>query len=121
MDDLTLNVITGREATEIIGGDTVIAPVPDRFYVDVEGTPALDVRRVGREIRQLAEEQATALGEVLHHATFVLTTDRATVQSHGNMHPGCEECEAGVRKALRQLDEQPSHELLVGQLFWAAS
>lgn len=121
MDDLKLNVITGREAVEIIGGDTVIVPVPDRFYVEVEGAPALDVRRVGREIRQLAEEQASSLGEVLHHAEFVLTTDRATVESHGNMHPGCAECEAGVRNALRALDEKPGHELLVGQLFWAAS
>lgn len=119
MDDLKFNVHTELHDAEIAGGDGLVARVPDGFYVTMDGEKALDLRRVGPALRTLAMEQAANLGEDLHHAEFVLTTDPATVESHGNMHPGCPECEAGVRAALRALRANPEQEFLVGQLFWA--
>jgi len=120
MDAMTFRVHTDLADRKVDGGDTTIVRVPERFYVDVGGQKALNVRLVGRQLRQLAEEQAAALGEKLHHAEFVITTDPAIVQSHGNMHPGCDTCETGIATALGVLRQNPAQELLVGQLFWAS-
>lgn len=91
------------------GGDTVIA-----FTAGVVSATLL---------RDLAEDMAERVGCRLHHADFVLTTDPDIVRRYGvfPQHDGCEECEAGVRRALAALAERPDQPLLVGRLHWAAT
>lgn len=106
--------VDGMSDHEISGFDTTILVMPKQFYV----AGALAVIQFGRFLRELANQQAADLGERLHHADFVITTDPAVVQSRGSMHD-CDECRAGVQQALRILRENPKEELIIGQLYWA--
>lgn len=101
------------------GMDTLIATMPEGFYVEiVRGDRALKIQQFAEWLRKLSEAQAANLGEELHHADYVITTNPATVQARGAMHD-CETCRSGVRMALRKLRENPERELLVGALYWA--
>lgn len=117
-DQLTFSIRTGLESRPIIGTDTTILHVPKQFWVDIQGRPTLAAQPFLRWLRELATKQAGDLGEALHHAEFVITKDPAAVESMGNLHD-CDECRAATRQALRFLRENPTEELLVGQLWWA--
>jgi hypothetical protein len=113
-----LSVRTGREYREISGMDTAIAAMPDEFYIDVEGERTLMIQPFMQMVRKLSEKMATDIGEELHHADWIITTDPAVVQAKGSMHD-CDVCRAGVRAALRSLRVYPDKELMVGALYWA--
>jgi hypothetical protein len=99
--------------------DTCIATMPKQFTADVgDGEHAVLLPQLVRFLRPMFEEFATNLGEELHHAEFVITTDPSTVQAKGSMHD-CDECRAGVRRALRALKQHPDRELIVAALYWA--
>lgn len=118
MTDWTLTV-AGLTDHEIGGTDTTILALPEGFYVELEKHGrALLVQPLSRFLSSLANKQAADLGERLHHAEFVLTNDPSVIESRGSVHD-CEECRAGVKRALRFLKEHPEHEMIVGQLFWA--
>jgi len=119
LEDVTLTVLTDLHDRRITGGDSVIASVPDAMLVPVDGGHALDLSAARAVLRNVAELSAAAVNEPLHHADFVITSDPAVVESHGNMHPGCEECGAGVRAAKRMLRTDPTLRVIVGQCFWA--
>ena len=118
MSEPEFRIATGRERRPISGMDTVIATVREDLYAEVGGQRTLLMRPFARALRGLAEKSARDLGEVLHHAEFVITSSPTTVQARGSMHD-CDSCRAGVRRALRALREQPDTELLVGALYWA--
>jgi hypothetical protein len=102
----------------VTGADTIIATMPQAFYVELGDGPTLVMQPFARWLRQLSEAQASSLGEQLHHAEFVITTSPSVVQARGSMHD-CDECRAGVQAALRSLRDHPDQELLVGALYWA--
>lgn len=120
MSEPEIHIRTDLESRPVSGMDTLIATMPEGFYVEfgVPGDRALKIQQFGVWLRKLSESQAKSLGEELHHADFVITTSPATVQARGAMHD-CETCRSGVRMALRKLREQPDRELLVGALYWA--
>lgn len=111
-------VATGRESRPIVGMDTLIAVMRNDFYIEINGQRTLLVGPFGKSLRQLSEASAWNLGEVLHHAEFVITTSPSTVQARGLMHD-CDSCRDGVRRALQKLNESPETEMLVGSLYWA--
>lgn len=113
-----LNIHTERAGRSVIGADTTILSMPPHFIVDIGQGPTLVADALGKFLRNLAEKQATDLGEELHHANFVVTKDPATVEALGSMHD-CEQCRAGVQEALRRLRDEPETDMIVGQLFWA--
>jgi hypothetical protein len=108
---------TGRRG-EPTGFDSAIALVPERWYVTVNGKRSLLAQLAGRDLRELSEEQARSIGEVLHHASWILTGDPDEVRRFGMMHD-CAACRAGVDQALAYLSEYPGAEVAVGQLHWA--
>jgi hypothetical protein len=120
MAEPTFSVMTDRIDRPVAGVDTTILTMPTQFYVTIgDGPPALAVRQFIKAMRDLAEGQAAALGEELHHAEFVITADPVVVEARGALHD-CEDCRAGVRRALRSLRENPGQEMVVGTLYWAA-
>lgn len=103
----------------ISGKDSIIAEVPDRLYVTHAGRRVIVVQLLGRVLRRLAEESATSIGEVLHHAEFVITDDAAKVEELGMCgRPYCARCRASVDQALACLAAK-KEPLLVGTLYWA--
>jgi len=118
---LPYHVRTTVEHRPVTGSDSAIITVPDRLYVRVgDGPAALDVRALGRLLRQVSEEFARSIGETLHHADWTITDDPATVEEVG-MHgrPDCVKCRASVDQALAYLAEDQTRTLLVGALYWA--
>lgn len=109
-----MTIHTERSERAIIGGDTTILSLPEEYVL----LGALDIVLLSRMLRTLAEQQAADLGDELHHADFVVTTDPDLVAERGIMHD-CDECRAGVETALRWLQEEPNGYLVVGQLWWA--
>jgi hypothetical protein len=119
MSEPEYHVRTERWGRAVSGMDTMIATMPKTFYAPgPDGAPALMVRVFGHWLRLIAEKMAADIGEELHHADFVITTEPSVVQARGSMHD-CPTCRAGVRRALRSLRENPATELLVGALYWA--
>ncbi len=115
------HVRTLVEKRLVTGADSCIATVPPGLYVKVgDGPPALDVRKLGRSLRSLSNDLAADIGEVLHHADWVITDDPAVVEEVG-MHgrPDCGKCRASVDQALAMLAHR-REKLLVGALYWAA-
>jgi hypothetical protein len=103
---------------EPAGYDSSIITVPADWYATADGTKALLVKAVGAFLRELSERQAADLGETLHHADWVITSDPAEVRTRGLAH-GCPSCHAGVDEALVYLRASPGNEVAVGLLFWA--
>ena len=125
---ISISIVTGREHRPVTGGDTTILAVPPRFYIDTSELgpeldigPALSMRSLSSFLRDLAERQASDLGDELHHAEFVVTRDPDVVQAKGVLddHRGCPECEDGLAAALKYMLGHPDTDMLVGQLFWA--
>lgn len=116
MDDFEFSIITplGLADAQIVGLDTMIAVVPDVYIVD----GVINVTGLERLLRDQSEQAARNLGEYLHHADFVLTTDPVTVEKKGAVHD-CDVCREGVLRALQHLRENPTVDLAVGTLYWA--
>jgi hypothetical protein len=117
-DPLRLRIRTRDEAGDPAGYDSSIIRVPEAWYADLGQGRALVVQLAGRQLRQISEQQATDLGEILHHADWTITSDPAEVKTLGLMHD-CPACRAGVDQALAYLRENPDGEVAVGQLWWA--
>lgn len=123
--ETTITVQTHRAKQKIIGYDTTILPMPERFYVGVpEGTlggrtTGLDLQRFSMWLHRVADKMASDIGEILHHAEFIVTTSVTTVEVLGRMHD-CDTCREGVRNAVTIMHEHPGTEMIVGQLYWAA-
>jgi hypothetical protein len=96
-----------------------MAVMREEFYYEFDGEKVLMIQPFMRSMRRLCEEFAESLGEELHHAEIVITTNPSVVQAKGSMHD-CDKCRAAVRKALRMLRVNPDQELIVGVLYWAA-
>jgi hypothetical protein len=117
---LVFQVRTSAEDRPVAGADSCIMTVPDGVLLpSPSGEPAVNVRALGRVLRQTSEELAASIGEVLHHATWQITKDPQVVEEVG-MHgrPDCGRCRAGVDQALAHLANNGA-ELLVGVLYWA--
>ncbi len=109
---------TPQEGREVVGMDSTILTVPPWDWRARNGQRWLDAPRLAVFLREVAERQASALGEKLHHAEFVVTPDPAVVEEWGMVH-GCEECRRGTDEALRMLAQDPTQSLVVGMLYWA--
>jgi hypothetical protein len=70
------------------------------------------------DLRTVSERLAANIGEILHHASWVITGDPELVRTLGMMHD-CATCRAGVANALDYLAGEPGREVAVGQLWWA--
>ncbi len=104
----------------VTGSDSCILVVPDDVYVRTtpDAEPALNVRAVHAVLRQVGDDAAARLGEQLHHAEWVITSDPELVEKLGIHSPGCLTCRAGVDQALAHL-AAGGGPLLVGTLYWA--
>jgi hypothetical protein len=113
-------VLMGESDRNVSGRDTVIATLDhDALYATINGTDTLLVTRFSRLIQAMAEMRAgEAVGEVLHHGDFFITTDAERVRELGMLHD-CEDCRAGVDRALASLAEHPGADVVIGQLYWA--
>lgn len=119
LDDIKFVVATGREGRPIAGLDTVIAPAPDGLYATVEGKRAIVARRLHPLLRNLSEDGAAKVGEELHHAEWIITTDPDVVQTTAITSHDCVTCRAGADQAAAFMKEHPGAEILVGVLYWA--
>jgi hypothetical protein len=117
-EDLHIDVVVGDGEYDDDDGDTVIAVMPDDFYVEVEGKRSVMFQPLARALREIGESSAEGLGRRLHHGEFWITTNPDTVREKGLMHTDCEECHVGVIRALAGLAAHPDRELIVGRLFW---
>ena len=114
-------VSTGREHHPVIGGDSAILKVPLEFYVGVsDSKPGLAAVPFTDFLRQFAEAEAKAVGEELHHAEFVVTTDPEVVQELGILHD-CADCRDSVRAILGFMASNQGRQVVVGHLFWAGA
>lgn len=105
----------GRPAA---GLDSCIISAPEQTYtVTADGTWLLHVKTLGKVLRQVSEDSAEQVGEKLHHADWVLTTDPAVIRGV-NVHD-CPRCRAGTDQALAALAAHPTVPLLAGVLYWA--
>lgn len=116
--DIEFSVQTAQSMSgkKIIGMDTTIFVLPKAMML--EGVIVMNW--VGQLARALSEKQAADLGEVVHHADFVVTTDPSVVQARGIMHD-CDACRDALRKAHRTLRETPDWPLVIGSLYWSES
>lgn len=111
-------VIRTRAAGEPSGFDSAIVRAMPGWFAVVNGERAFLAQRAGRDLRYASERLAANIGELLHHADWVITSDPDQVRVLGLMHD-CASCRAGVDQALALLAEHPDAELAVGQLWWA--
>jgi hypothetical protein len=112
-------VRTLREDRPVDGSDSCVADLPDGLYVRLPGQePMLDLRILGRVLRQLSEQQAERLGTLLHHAEWVITSDPAVVEQRVLHDEACAQCRADADQALAHL-AAVGGPLLVGTLYWA--
>ena len=100
------------------GFDSAIIVVPDRWYATVAGERVFLAQLASRDLREVSERCAASIGEILHHAEWVITGDPAQVTTLGLMHD-CASCRAGVDQATAYLRDNPGGEVAVGQLWWA--
>lgn len=104
----------------VAGSDTCIIRIPDLIYRRVDGgPPVILVAVLGRLIREVSTVEATKIGEVLHHADWIITGDPARVREISSHHAGCVTCTAMGDQALAYLADHPGSELLCGRLYWA--
>lgn len=98
------------------GGDSMVASVPS---LDM-GTllPHALHASLLPLVTKLSYEGADKVGEILHHADWIISNSPADVEQAGNVH-NCTSCRAQVDQALTYLRENPNRYLLVGMLHWA--
>lgn len=101
---------------EAMQADCTIARVGRDWYIG----HALNLRKVGRLLRDISEVVAGNLGEVLHHADWTITSDPDEVRrlSLPGEHASCQTCIRGTEAALDWLDQEPGNEVAVGQMWW---
>lgn len=116
---MTLAVSTGREHRPVDGGDTTYFPMPQGYYVDVDGQPALAMVQFLRFVRDVAEATAVRLGEELHHADFWVTSSPEVVKEKGTWHD-CSECDESMARVMAHRATNPDIEMVVGRLYWVA-
>jgi hypothetical protein len=117
VEPLKLQIRT-RARGEPAGFDSAITGVPDRWYVTLTGERVFLAQQAGADLRTVSERLAANIGEILHHASWVITGDPELVRTLGMMHD-CATCRAGVANALDYLAGEPGREVAVGQLWWA--
>lgn len=116
-------VRTTADDRPVAGADSCIAGVPDTVYLERDvpelSAGTLNVALLGRMLRQLSHDMATNIGEMLHHADWVITDEPQVVEEVG-MHgrPDCGRCRSSVDQALAVLADK-REPLLVGVLYWA--
>jgi len=110
-------VATGREDRPVTGFDSMIAGLPPAL-VRFAAQETYPVWLLEKTLRRLSEMGASGLGETLHHADWVITTDPQVVEEKGMTH-GCPSCRSGTDLALASLRDHPDQPLLVGLLYWA--
>lgn len=116
----SITVDTGRGDRPVDGGDTTMFAMPEDAYVDLgDGKPTLRLQAFSRMIREVAEDQATALGRELHHADFWISTDPEFVREKGTWHD-CQVCRDGMVRAMDMMAANPRIEMVVGRLYWTA-
>lgn len=115
--EMVIHVFTSLMIRPISGRDTMIAVCPPELYAADRQTPSIDPGLV-KLLTKMSHAGAANLGEELHHADWVITSDPATVQQRGLAHD-CARCRAGLDQAMAYLKEHPTANLLVGLLFWA--
>lgn len=109
-------VHTSSKVGDVGSADSCMATVPAGVLAD----GALDVRQLGRALRDLTERQARLMGARLHHADWTVTRDPAVIQAIGRcVHPDCVRCVAETDQALAYLAEEPGRALIAGVLYWA--
>jgi hypothetical protein len=114
--------IVGPDTMPGVGGfDSMLLPVPARWYGEMrDGSGRVLLGPiVGKELRELSETGAGGVGEQLHHADWVITSDPAQVEQIGMTHD-CAYCRAGTDKALAWLADHPGGEIAAGLLYWRA-
>ena len=118
---IPISVSTDRQHRPVIGGDSAILKVPLEFYVEVgDSKPGLAVAPFTDYLREFAEAEAARVGEELHHADFVVTTDPEVVQELGSLHD-CADCRQSVTATVTFMASNPDREIVVGRLFWAGA
>lgn len=120
MIGVKFEVHTELEARTVTGKDSMIIAAPkELFGRDADGKPLLALGMVSSFLRKASLDGSGRLGELLHHAEWVLTDDPEVVRSVGLSH-GCPTCVAGTDQALAYLKANPGRELLAGMLYWAS-
>lgn len=115
---LKLSILTG-ERGEPSGFDSAIIGLHDEVYAALPGGGRVFLAAgLAAVLREVSGQLAAGLGERLHHAEWVITSDPEQVRALGLMHD-CASCRAGVDQALALLRERPDAELAVGRLWWA--
>lgn len=112
-------IVTGREERPVAGVDSMIVGMPPAL-VQLGPREAYPAQVLNTVFRSLSESSAARLGETLHHAEWVITTDPATVEKIGMTHD-CPVCRAMTDRALARLSEVPDKPLLAGLLYWAGT
>jgi hypothetical protein len=97
--------------------DSMMTTVPDSWYTTGPAGRVLDlaVARVG--LRRLSVRGGLRIGEILHHAVWVITGDPAALAEVG--HPGhCATCLSSMDQAAAYLRDHPGREVAAGTLYW---
>src|SRR4051794_29273800 len=94
-----IKVTTDRGERPVSGFDSVIVKAPGWMYIELGSRRALNGSQLAKYLRDISEQQAKAIGEELHHANWVVTSDPNTVRTKGMLHD-CAACRAGVDQAL---------------------
>lgn len=97
----------------------MIVRCPSAVYVTDDGEKVLSMPALRVLLRVLSHSSAENLGEQLHHADWILTSDPAEIEARGLQLHDCPACHAGVQRAHAALREDPTMEILVGLLYWA--
>lgn len=116
--DYTFEVMTSLMDRPVSGLDSMIIAAPPEVFTEVDGQRVISMPDIIELIGTCSEMGARNLGERLHHAHWVLTTDPEVVASKGLAHD-CTSCRAGLDQSLARLREFPEEELFVGTLYWA--
>lgn len=104
---------------KVSGSDACIITIPSNVFVTLSGDrPAVDLEALGHVLRHVSHDQAVAMGEILHHADWVITSEPAVIEEWGICQSKCDGCRVAVDKVLLDLIVNPQ-QLLVGRLYWA--
>lgn len=114
--DIAFNLLGGYPENMISGADTLIAPVPDGVWFKFQGKDYINMKRSNKQLRELADQSAARLGEKVHHARAIITSNRTTLREQGILHD-CARCRAAVDQAVAEIDRNGT-EFLILQMWW---
>ncbi|MET0701696.1 MAG: hypothetical protein ABWY93_18755 [Mycobacterium sp.] len=118
MSEVGYLVETELDHRPIAGQDSMILVAPPGLFTNVGGFKAPNIPLVSLFVDAVSRDAALKMGEDLHHAEWVATTDPDLVQRIGMIHD-CPTCSASTDQALALLRDMPEQHLLAGVLFWA--